>query len=123
MKLSAKSLFPAVLLAVFACSSGVDAALFEGTWLDTDNNEPNLFINKQEDGSFDVKIGIFRLTSLDDGVGTLSRKGLSFTATDAAGNPISGIITVQKDTATVTFTDSTWPLLENGSAFKYIRQN
>ena len=43
--------------------------------------------------------------------------------TDAAGNPLSGIITLDADTATVTFTDSTWPLLENGASFTYTRQS
>lgn len=54
-----------------------------------------------------MQIGIYRLTSLEDGVGELTADGLLFTATDAAGNPISGIITADGKTATVTFTDST----------------
>ena len=52
-------------------------------------------------------------------IGELTPEGMLFTATDAAGNPISGVITVEDQIATVTFTDSTWELLENGSAFHY----
>jgi hypothetical protein len=48
--------------------------------------------------------------------------GLEFTATDANGKPIFGLITLRMDTAIVTFTNSNWPLLENGSSFRYVRQ-
>ncbi len=96
---------------------------FEGTYLDEDNHEPSLFISyRRSDGRYDVEIGIFRLTTLDDGIGTMGDSGLRFTATDASGNPIGGIITLKGDTATVTFTDSTWPLLNNGSQFIYTRE-
>ena len=95
---------------------------YEGVYLDEDNNEPNLYITRRDDGKYDVRIGIFRLTNLDDGVGTMGANGMDFTATDAAGNPIGGEIILRGDTAEVVFTRSTWPLLENGSRFQYIRQ-
>ena len=96
---------------------------YEGTYLDEDNNEPNLFINyRRSDGKYDVEIGIFRLTTLDDGIGTLLNDIMEFTATDASGSPIGGEINLKGDTAVVTFTRSTWPLLENGSKFIYTRQ-
>ena len=95
---------------------------YEGTYLDEDNNEPNLFITHRDDGKYDVQIGIFRLTNLDGGVGTMGANGMDFTATDAAGNPIGGEIILRGDTAEVVFTRSTWSLLENGSKFHYIRQ-
>ncbi len=95
---------------------------YEGVYLDEDNNEPNLYITRRDDGKYDVRIGIFRLTDLDDGIGTIGTNGMEFTATDAAGNPIGGEITLRSDTAEVVFTRSTWSLLENGSTFKYVRQ-
>ena len=96
---------------------------YEGTYLDQDNSEPSLFISyRRHDGKYDVQIGIFRLTSLDDGIGTMGDDDLSFVATDAAGNPIGGVITLRGDTAAVTFTDTTWELLEPGSQFIYVRQ-
>jgi hypothetical protein len=95
---------------------------YEGIYLDEDNNEPNLFITHRDDGKYDVQIGIFRLTNLDDGVGTMGANGMDFTATDAAGNSIGGEIILRGDTAEVVFTRSTWSLLENGSKFQYIRQ-
>ncbi len=96
-----------------------DDSAYIGEYLDYDCNEPNLEIAKGTDGKYIVQIGIFRLTTLDDGVGELTPEGMVFTATDAAGNPISGIITVEDEIATVTFTDSTWSLLENGTSYMY----
>ena len=96
-----------------------DDAVYVGEYLDSDAGDPNLEIAKGEDGTYIVQIGIYRLTTLDDGVGELTAKGMEFTATDAAGNPISGVITVENQTAAVTFTDSTWEYLENGSSFQY----
>ena len=100
-----------------------DDSIYIGEYWDYDCNEPNLEIAKGTDGKYIVQIGIFRLTTLDDGVGELTPDGLPFTATDAAGNPISGIITVEDKIATVTFTDSTWDLLKNGSIFKYSKNS
>ena len=100
-----------------------DEALYIGEYLDYDCNEPNLEIAKGSDGKYIVQIGIFRLTTLDDGVGELTSEGMSFTATDAAGNPISGIITVEDQIATVMFTDSTWELLENGTTYRYTKSS
>jgi hypothetical protein len=104
-------------------TSVTDEALYIGEYLDYDCNEPNLEIAKGSDGKYIVQIGIFRLTTLDDGIGELTPEGLSFTATDAAGNPISGIITVEEQIATVTFTDSTWALLENGTTYLYTKSS
>ena len=83
-----------------------------------ENKDPNLEIAKGEDGKYIVQIGIFRLASMGDGVGELTEEGMHFTATDMAGNPISGIITMKGKMATVTFTDSTWELIENGTSLE-----
>lgn len=100
-----------------------DDTIYVGEYLDSDVGGPNLEIAKGEDGTYIVQIGIYRLTSLNDGVGELTEEGMKFTATDAAGNPISGIITVEGETATVTFTDSTWDYLKNGDSFSYTKSS
>lgn len=97
--------------------------LYIGEYLDYDNTEPNLEIAKRVDGKFTVQIGIFRLCYLDDGVGELTAGGMTFTATDPAGNAIGGIITVEDDVAKVTFTDSTWEYLENGTTYEYTKSS
>ncbi len=97
--------------------------VYIGEYLDYDNAEPNLEIAKGEDGKYVVQIGIFRLCSLEDGVGDLTAEGMTFTATDPAGNPISGVITVEEGLAKVTFTDSTWEYLENGTTYEYVKSS
>lgn len=100
----------------------LDGTLYIGEYLDSDVMDPNLEIAEGEDGQYIVQIGIFRLTSIE-GVGELTEDGMRFTATDAAGNPISGVITVEDQTATVTFTDSTWTYLPNGSSYQYTKSS
>lgn len=96
-----------------------DDAAYIGEYLDRDTDEPGLEIAKCEDGGYIVQISVYRLTSLSDGVGELSSDGMTFTATDAAGNPISGTITAADKAATVTITDSSWEGLPDGSSFRY----
>ena len=100
--------------------TALDETLYIGEYLD-ENKEPNLEIAKGEDGKYKVQIGIFRLASFDDGVGVLAEEGMHFTATDMAGNPIIGVITVENGVATVTFTDSTWEYIENGTGYEYTK--
>lgn len=99
----------------------LDDTVYIGEYLDRNVEEPNLEIAKDNDGEYIVQIGIYRLTSLEDGIGKLTADGLLFSATDAAGEPISGIITSDGQTATVTFTDSTWENLPNDSSFQYTK--
>ena len=98
----------------------LDDTLYVGEYLD-ENKDPNLEIARGEDGKYIVQIGIFRLASFDDGVGELTEEGMHFTATDMAGNPIGGIITVENGTARVIFTDSTWEYIQNGTSYEYTK--
>ena len=86
-------------------------------------SDSGLEISLGVDGKYLVQISIYRLTSINDGVGWDTGDGISFTATDAARNPISGTITLDGNTATVTFTDSTWGYLPNGTSFQYTRSS
>ena len=100
-----------------------DDTIYIGEYLDSDVMEPNLEIAKNDNGSYTVQIGIYRLASIYDGIGELTADGMSFTATDPAGNPISGIITIEEQTAIVTFTQSTWTHISNDSAFRYTKSS
>lgn len=102
-------------------SQTADGNRYVGEYLDSEVNEPMLTIEAAQGGKYKIEIGIYRLTSIDDGVGELAEDGLKFTATDAAGNPIGGIITVDGNVATVTFTDSTWGYIQNGDTFLYTK--
>lgn len=82
----------------------------------------SLTITARNDGRYSVVVDLFRLTSLDDGVGVDAEGGIDFTATDAAGNPIGGRITLAADMATLTFVHSTWSLIENGAKWEFNRK-
>ncbi|MBR1690114.1 MAG: hypothetical protein IJ713_05000 [Oscillibacter sp.] len=92
-----------------------------GEYADSDSGSAGMEIAEGENGVFVVQVSIYRLTAFSDGVGTLAFDGLRFTATDASGNPISGVITLEGSEATVTITDSTWALLPNGEQFVYTK--
>lgn len=97
-----------------------DGSIYVGKFVQDD--EAELEVAEGSDGKYEVKISIYGLTYLDDGVGTLEGDGLHFTATDATGNPIGGIITLEGDEIKLTFTESTWGLLENGTSFLFGRE-
>lgn len=99
----------------------LDDSIYIGEYLDSVVMEPNLEIAKDKNGKYLVQIGIYRLAFFNDGTGELTDEGISFTATDPSGNPIYGIITIEDQTAIVTFTKSTWEYISNGSVFLYTK--
>lgn len=101
--------------------SAVDYDSFAGDYVDVDDGETELKITADGSGAFSVYISIFRLTVLEDGIGIPDGEGLAFTATDASGNPITGIIRRDGDKLVLTFTDSSWELIENGTTFTFAR--
>lgn len=86
------------------------------------NDGSTLVISKAENG-YNVSIKLFRLTEIDDEFGELKGSKLVFTGTDAAGNPISGHITVSGDSAKLVFTDSTWEYLPVGTTYTFDRKH
>ena len=102
-------------------AAGGDTDPYTGEYLDGDLIEPGLTISLSEDGQYLVQISIYRLTLIVNGVGQDTGDNISFTATDAVGNPISGTISLDGSTATVTFTDSTWEYLPSGTSFQFTR--
>ena len=52
-------------------------------------------MQKNEDGTYTIQIGIFRLVSLNDGIGILTEKGIEFTATAPNGEELIGTIVVE----------------------------
>lgn len=93
---------------------------FWGEYTATEDGS-TLQISKSTNSGSSIKIGLFRLTDIDDGIGKIADDTLTFTATDAAGNPIQGEITIDGDNATLVFTRSTWEYLPEGSTFHFKR--
>lgn len=85
------------------------------------NDGSTLTIDNHTNSGLSVKISLFRLTDIDDGIGEMSDGAITFTATDAAGQPIGGRITFEGDTAHLTFTESTWEYLPKGTAYTFVR--
>ena len=88
----------------------------------SDYDGSNLTVSAREDGRYNIVISLFRLTYLDDGVGSDAEDGIDFTATDASGEPIGGHISINGDTATLTFIHSTWSLIEEGAKWEFKRK-
>lgn len=85
------------------------------------NDGSTLTIENTANSALSVKISLLRLTDIDDGIGKVSDGALTFTATDAAGQPIGGRITFNSDTAHLTFTESTWEYLPEGTTYSFVR--
>ena len=71
-----------------------------------------LNITDKNDGTFAVNIDIFRLCSLEDGVGTFEDHKMYFDVDDPNGDKMSGVIYRDSDNSlTVKITESTWDYL------------
>ncbi len=101
--------------------NGDTEATFIGEYVD-DNKDPSLEIAKRSDGKFDIQISIFRLCSLDDGIGELQEDKIVFSVTDPNGNPMEGVITRDGDKAVVEFTKTTWTYISNGDKYTFVKK-
>ena len=111
---------PYIGSAIFIKHDVVVRRNFIGEYIDP-NDGSTLQIGKSSDPKLNIKVCLFRLTDIDCGIGEVSDGALTFTAADAAGNPIKGNITLEGDTATVVFTESTWEYLPAGSTRRFKR--
>ena len=99
----------------------IDEDSYVGEYNSYDTDEPDLEIQKNWDGSYLVQIGMYRLAQLYDCEGKLTEQGLEF-STDEYGKDFSGIITLEDDIATVTFTSEGWKeFVEDHNVFKYYK--
>ncbi len=94
---------------------------YVGEYNDYEVNDPSLEIQKNNDGTYTVQIGIFRLVYLDDGVGTIERDGIHFFATAPNGKEIEGTITLEEDVATVAFLSPEWEEYSSVKEYKYYK--
>lgn len=94
-------------------------ASYEGEYNSFDTDEPNLQIQKNEDGTYNIEIGIFRVTTLDC-TGQMTEMGIEFKEKDEDW-VVYGKITFEEDIATVTITSSDW--IDGISEYKYYKTN
>lgn len=96
-------------------------AYFLGDFI-RDNDGSTLRIAQGAD-AITVDISIFRLCSLENGVGTFAEHKLSFTVDDPNGDPMRGVIYRDSDNSlTLQITDSTWELLPAGEVLDGFRR-
>ena len=91
---------------------------FVGQYNSYDIDEPELQIKKNEDGTYKIQIGMYRVTSLYDCVGERTEDGIVFSAYWGS-KVFEGIITFENDIATVTFTSSNW--IVDVNEYKYYK--
>ena len=105
-----------------AAAATTEEVVYVGEYTDNDGTDCKLEIaeSEEEAGKYIVQLGIYRLVDLD-GTGEVTEEGLAFTAIDPADGTIGGVITIDGDKATVTFTDSTWEYIANGDSFEYTK--
>ncbi len=92
---------------------------YEGEYYSFDTDEPNLQIQKNEDGTYNIEIGIFRVTTLDC-TGQLTEYGIEFKEKDEDW-VVYGKIIFEDDIATVTITSPDW--IDGISEYKYYKTN
>ena len=87
---------------------------YSGMYTDTkgtDSIYDELILVKREGGDYNFAITLYRLTTIT-GNATQDRDTLHFIGTEGNGNQIEGDIVILGESATVTFTGSTWPYTE-----------
>ena len=85
-----------------------DVYEYEGEYNSYDVNEPALEIKKNDDGTYQIQIDLFRLWGFYDDAGKITEEGLEFTATGPRGNEMNGVIKVEADIAVVTIFGQEW---------------
>lgn len=86
------------------------------------DEDSTISISADADGFYHAEVLLFRLTAIDDFSGKYENGILAMTGTDAAGDPIAVEITFSDRQATLTFTDSTWEYLENGTQYVFYKE-
>lgn len=90
---------------------------FLGSFM-TENEEVDLTISDNGDGTYGVRFGIFRLCSMDEGVGTYDEHKISFTTIDPSGEPMEGVIYRDSENSlTLKITNSTWGYIESDTEY------
>ncbi|MBQ8317573.1 MAG: hypothetical protein IJX85_04485 [Lachnospiraceae bacterium] len=90
---------------------------YVGKYLDYDNNDPNLIIEANGDGTYKVEIGVFRLAVFEDDDAILTDAGIEYESEEGT----KGVITLEGNEAVVTVTESTWDLAPVGTVYRYYR--
>ncbi len=87
---------------------GADVYEYEGEYNSYDVNEPALEIKKNDDGTYQIQIDLFRLWGFYVDAGKITEEGLEFATTGPGGNEMNGVIKLEEDIAVVTIFGQEW---------------
>lgn len=80
------------------------------------NDGSEIMVEEGEDGKLNVEVSIFRLCTLEEGVGIYENGTVSFDAKDPNGEPIRCCLYIDSDgSISMEIEDSTWEYLPNGT--------
>ena len=85
-----------------------DVYEYEGEYNSYDVDEPALEIKKNDDGTYQIQIDLFRLWGFYVDAGKITEEGLEFAATGPGGNEMNGVIKLEEDIAVVTIFGQEW---------------
>lgn len=102
----AEFLYHAIKKAEAGASAG--AYGYEGEYNSYDIDEPALEIRKNDDGTYRIRIDLFRLWGFYDDAGKITEEGLEFAAAGPGGNEMNGVIKLEGDIAAVTIFGQEW---------------
>ena len=89
---------------------------YEGSYTDEDND--TIVMTRQEDGTYSIEIGIFRLCSLEGEANDVDG-AVEFMVADPNGNDMTGVLYVNDDdTYTIYFTEADWTYIKTGDSFE-----
>lgn len=95
---------------------------FVGEYNDCQIDQPNLEIEKMEDGTYKVEIGIYRTYQIDPCQGKLVGDKIKFSSDQVEGEVISGTITIDdQGIATVTFLSEFWKEIDSENTYVYYK--
>lgn len=101
--------------------TGTNEDNYVGEFNAYDTDEPGLEIQRNDDGTYQIQIGIYRLIQLDECIGESTENGIAFSTKELGDKDISGIITIEDDIATVIFTGSDWSAYSEINEYKYYK--
>lgn len=101
--------------------SEIDEIDYSGMYTDTQGTDSiysELILKKQEDGSYDFDMGLYRLTTIS-GTATVNGNVLHFIGELGGETLFEGDIVIDGESAIATFTSSAWGLIESGEVFTF----
>lgn len=85
--------------------------------------EPDeVIVKSYKDNMYNLEIGLFRLTIIDDAIGYCKNNVIYFKSKDASGNDIYGTFSKSGNKYLVTFIESSWEYLPNGTQYVLFKE-